>query len=160
MCYFSSRLCSLLSKTRCFYCSVLSPRSPSTLRLWMTASHFDSSHVQTPGSPHWICSENRSAVKAFLSTWLSLPNCCSTDNHPQGMGQVSTLIQPWPSCFIWYLAGLRDIQLIYCVSSCSCIELLTTVPFLVTAKDNKGYYHISQPIRCTVIFFVRNFRKK
>ena len=115
MCYFSSRLCSLLSKTRHLYCSILSPCNLATLRLWMTASHFDSSHVQTPGSPHWICSENRSAVKAFLSTWLSLPNCCSTDNHPQGMGQeVSTLIQPWPSCFIWYLAGLRDIKLIYC----------------------------------------------
>jgi hypothetical protein len=110
------------------------------LRLWMTAYHLNSSGVQIPGSPHWTCSENRSAIKAFLSTWLSLANCCSSDNQPQSMRQeVSMLIQPWPSCFIWYLAGLRNIKLIYCVRSFSFTELIRTVRFLVNVKDNKGY---------------------
>jgi len=49
----------------------------------MTAYHRDSSCVQTPSSPHSIYSENRTAAKAFLSTWLSLANCCSTTTNPK-----------------------------------------------------------------------------
>jgi len=49
-----------------------------------------------------------------IPEYLAIPNCCSTDNQPQGMGQeVSMLIQPWPLCFIMYFAGLRNIKLIY-----------------------------------------------